>query len=428
MVATINSAYRITEALAPLARHFASPDYDAAIDFLLNELPFNVHAFGPECEHNGWTIPPHYQVKEARIKKDNSVIFDGLRHPLAVPCHATSFHGLVNGETLKKHLWYDHRFPDAIPYHFRFSYRPWERDWGFCVPQHFYDSIDSGEYEVNLEIQEGKREIKVLEYTLHGQSGIEFAFVAHLDHPGMANDDLAGCAVGVELFQNLAKKDHRHTYRLMLVQEILGSEMLLHTLPGMKKAREALFLEMLGANVPLVVQRANKSPTAMELALRVSLQKMELSFEELGFRESVTNDELVFEAYGIPMVSISRFPYPEYHSSKDNMSIICKETLQDSVRLLEKVVEWHENDIYVEKLFSGVPCLSSPEYKLYVEPSETAFGGAETNMPLYRFMEQVCLISARESVGVLACRCGVPVDVARTYLDRWQEKKLVRLI
>ena len=424
----MSTAYRITEVLAPLARHFASPDYDKAIDFLSKELPFVIHVFGPESEHNGWVIPPKYRVKEAKIRKDHKVIYDGLNHALAVPCHAASFHGFVDGATLKNHLWYDHRFPDALPYHFRFSYRPWERDWGFCVPKSFYDSIDEAKYEVHLEIEEGEKEIKVLEYTLAGDSGIEFVFVAHLDHPGMANDDLAGCAVGVELFQNLSRKQLRHTYRLLLVQEILGSELLLHARPNLRNTNEAVFLEMLGVDVPLVVQKSNKSPTAMEFALKECLQKKEIPFEVKAFRESVTNDEIVFESYGISTVSLCRFPYPEYHSSNDNISIIHKDKLQEAVDLLEDVVDWHEKDFYVEKLFTGVPCLANPEYNLYVDPGQTAFGEQETNVALHRFMEQLCLISGRQSARVLARRAGVPIEIARNYLERCQQKKLVHII
>lgn len=428
MVAGMNNAYDIIKALAPLSRHFASPDYDVAIRFLEKELPFRTYVYGAEHEHNGWVLPPKYEVRKALIKKDGLVVYDGLEHPLAVPCHASSFHGVVNGEKLRQHLWFDHRFPDAIPYHFRYSYRPWEREWGFCVPKTFYDSLSSDLYEVELEILDGEKELKVLEYTIPGTSGVQFAFIAHLDHPGMANDDLAGCAVGVELFQGLRTQKLRHTYRLLIVQEIIGSEMHLHANPDWKRVQEGLFMEMLGVDIPFVVQRANSSPTAMEMALKESLSVRDIKFTEVSFRESAKNDEIVFEAHGIPTASLIRFPYAEYHCSRDNISIISKDRLCEAVEVLRAVAAWHEEDVYVEKLFDGVACFSNPQYDLYVDPGQPALGGQLTGVALHQLMERIALLSGPCSAKVLSSLCGVPFDSARLYLERCAEKGLVRLI
>jgi aminopeptidase-like protein len=424
----MSKAYEIVKALAPLSRQFASPDYDASIHFLEKELPFQTHVYGTEHEHNGWVLPPKYEVKKALIKKGGLLIYDGLEHPLRVPCHASSFHGIVNGDTLKQHLWFDHRFPEAIPYHFRYSYRPWERDWGFCVPKTFYDSISNDLYEIELEILDGEKELKVLEYTLLGSSGIEFAFIAHLDHPGMANDDLAGCAVGVEFFQDLRKHKLRHTYRLLIVQEIIGSEMHLHANPSWRGVQEGLFMEMLGVDVPFVIQRANSSPTAMEMALKESLSARDIKFTEVPFRESAKNDEIVFEAYGIPTAALVRFPYAEYHCSRDNISIINKDRLHEAVEVLRAVAAWHEEDLYVQKLFGGVACFSNPKYGAYVDPGQPALGGQLKGVALHQFMERIALISGPCSTKVLSSLCGVPFDSARRYLEHCAEKGLVRLI
>ncbi len=423
----MSTAYKIIEELCRLSRQFASPDYDIAIDKLREELQFKVHVYNESHEHNGWVIPPKYEVKKALIKKGANIIYDGLAHPLGVPCHAAAFTGTVDRDTLKKHLWYDHRFPDALPYHFRYSYRPWERDWGFCVTRDFYESLTEGLYEVQLEVSDGEKELKVLEYCLSGSSGVDFAFIAHLDHPGMANDDLAGCAVATELFQRLASKNLRHTYRLLLVQEIIGSEMHLHAHPELRTLQEGLFLEMLGVDVPLVLQRANSTPTAMESAMRACLQERRVRFEEVAFRESAKNDEIVFESYGVPTAALTRYPYAEYHSSRDNLSIISRKSLDEAVELLESVVAWHEDDLYVEKCFTGVACFSNPDIDLYVDPGQPALDGLEEGVSMHRFMEQISLLSKRHSVKVLASLCGVRFQEARAYLERCQKKGLVQL-
>jgi aminopeptidase-like protein len=424
----MHTADSIIRALTPLARHFASPDYDRAVDHLCGILPFNVHVYGVQHEHNGWKIPPKYRVIKALVKHAGRVIYDGTEHPLGLPCHVAPFQGTVDLDTLKQHCWYDHRFPDAIPYHFRYSYRPWERDWGFCVKQTWLDALEEGDYDIVIETEETEPELKILDFAVEGTSGIEFVFIAHLDHPGMANDDLAGCAVGVEVFQRLRERETRHTYRLLLVQEVIGSQFHLHAQGGRGRMREGLFLEMLGADVPLALQRASVAPTAMECAVRDSAGDLDVDFHEVAFRESAKNDEIVFEAYGIPTSAICRFPYPEYHSSKDDLAIISTTRLEESVRLLEAVIDWHEKDHYIRTLYEGVLCLSNPSINLYVDPGQPAFGDKLRNIGMHKLMENMSLLRDWTSVRVLCRTYGIDYASTLNYLERWCQQGFIELV
>ena len=415
-------AYQIVKDLAPLARHFASPDYDQSIEYLQGILPFQVHVFGAQDQHNGWVIPPKYSVKKALIIKDGQVIYDGKKHALGVVCHSLPFKGKVDLDTLKQHLWFDQRFEDAIPYHFRNSYRPWNRDWGFCVPRSFYDSLEEGEYEIDLDIEEGEPELKVLDYHIPGKSDLEFVFVAHLDHPGMANDDVAGCAVGVELFQWLASQNPKYSYRLLLVQEIIGSQYYLNSYKG--NVHEGLFLEMLGVDVALSVQQSLNGGSMMETALQDAFQWTGLEQRFTGFRELAGNDEIVFETHGIPMPSLIRFPYPEYHTNLDNISIIHKEKLNEALDVCKHVVNRLESEIYIRKRFSGLLCLSNPDYNLYVDPGQPAFGNTDA-VPLRRLMEHMSLMDQGDFLGRLCDRFGLEQKDALEYLRRWEELGLV---
>jgi aminopeptidase-like protein len=414
-------AYQIIEDLAPLARHFASPDYDRSIEYLQKILPFNVHVFGPQDQHNGWIIPPKYSVKKGLIKKDDQIVYDGTKHPLGVVCHSMSFKGEVDLFTLYQHLWYDKRHEDAIPYHFRNSYRTWERNWGFCVPRTLYDSLEEGMYEIDLEVVESEPELKVLDYHVPGKCDLEFIFVAHLDHPGMANDDLAGCAVGVELFKSLSSLCPKFTYRLLLVQEIIGSQ---YYLNKFGKPFEGLFLEMLGVDVQLSVQQSFKGKSIMETALRGALQRAGLEQRFTGFRELAGNDEIVFETHGIPMPSLIRFPYPEYHCDRDNISIIHKEKLDEALDVLTRVVQLLEKETYIQKKFSGLLCLSNPDYDLYIDPGQPAFG-KDNAVPMRKLMEHMSIMEDGDFLGRLCNRFGLEREVAHDYLCRWDKLGLV---
>lgn len=420
-------AYKIIEDLAPLARHFSSRDYDEAISYLKKILPFNEYIFTEADNHNGWIIPPKYDVVRAQIKKDNKIIYDGIKNPLSVISHSLPFKGRVDAPTLRKHLWYDHLDDEAIPFHFRFSYRPWDRDWGFCVPKTFYDSLQYGIYEVDLEIIESKPELKVIDYFIQGKTSLEFVFVAHLDHPGMANDDLAGCAVGIELFKILSQRGNKFSYRLILVQEIIGSQ---YYLDGYYNSnmREGLFLEMLGIDVPLSVQKSFCGDSFLEKALREVFFELKLNIPFSEFRELAGNDEIVFEAYGIPMASLQRFPYDEYHSSRDNITIINKNALKEAIEVLLKAINKLESKTYIKKNFEGVPCLSNPNINLYIDPGQPALGTAANSLPSRRLMDYMPLIKDGEFLEVICKKLDVEPDIALDYLCQWEKKGLIEII
>ena len=220
----MHNMIKILEDLVPLNRVICSSDYDKTVEYIQQILPFKVITIPVADEHNGWVIPPKWDVKEARIIKNGRTIYDGKRHSLAVIALSKSYKGKVGLEELKRHLHYDHRYNDSLTFHFRQQFRSWERDWGFCVPKKFYDDLEEGDYEVIIETHESVGYLQLMEYTHTGLSDECIVFCANLDHPGVANDGLSGVVVGLELMRRLAGKSTKFTYKLVLVQGIIGSE------------------------------------------------------------------------------------------------------------------------------------------------------------------------------------------------------------
>lgn len=421
----------IIKDLTPLNRVFCSSDYDYAVTYLQKQLPFNVVSFNNKDELNGWVIPPKWDVLDAKIIKNGKVIYDAVKNPLSVIALSKSYNGTVALEELKRHLYYDHRFDDAIPYHFRQMYRSWDRDWGMCVTKDFYDSLTPGKYEVIIETKEEKGVLKVLEYVLRGKYPQTFVFVAHLDHPGMSNDDLAGCAVGAELFKRLSKKSLKYTYSLILLPEIIGSEYYLcsYSRAAKNDIFESLFLEMLGTNTQLALQESMSADSNIEKALIKTMDGLGVEYRKGPFKSIVGNDESIWEAYGIPMASISRYPYPGYHTDKDNVSIISESALEESSRILLKAVENLEASKLIYKKFKGNICLSNPKYDLYIDPGQPAFGAIRSDkMKRMRLlMDLIPTLHKPVSISSLAERVGLSEDTVEQYLKKWEEKKLIEL-
>jgi aminopeptidase-like protein len=419
--------------LTGLNRVFCSAGYDRAAEYLGQLLPFSVRTFGASAERNGWAIPPRWDVTEAYIKKDGRLLFDGTLHPLRVIALSIAFEGTVPVEELKKHLYFDARYEDAVPFHFRQLYRSWDRDWGFCVPKTFYDSLGPGEYEVVIRTEESDGELKLLEYTKPGALDHTIMFAAHLDHPGMANDDLAGCAVGVELMRRLAERDTKFSYSLLLHQEVIGAEYYLASLGTEDRMNiiEGCFLEMLGTETAFGLQAPMRGTAHIEAALRHSLKGIGAQHRSGSYGSIVINGEYVWQSYGIPMASLSRYPYPEYHTDRDNESIISDAALDESLSVVVNAIEYLESSPVLVKNFEGTVCLANPEYDLYVDPGQAAFGGGDPHdrtMRLRFVMERIPAMEGPVPVRRIADEAGLPVGDVYEYLERWEKKGLVRLV
>ena len=163
-------------------------------------------------------------------------------------------------------------------------------------------------------------------------------FAAHLDHPGMANDGLSGCAVGVELFRKLSERKTKFSYRLFLHQEIIGSEYYLAKMDDSERGDllESIFLEMLGTKTQLALQHSRGTHSNIEFAVKQSMTELGLSFREGPFDSIVTNGDYIWETYGIPMSSFSRYPFPEYHTDRDNFSLMREDSIDEALDVLWK--------------------------------------------------------------------------------------------
>ncbi len=422
-------AYSVIEKLWRLNRIFCSSDYDASLEILKKYLPFKIHEYRSNVPHKGWEIPPKWDLVKGIIRFEGKTIYE-VDHPLKIIGLSRTVKDSVSRDELRKHLFYDRRDPNNIPYHFRQHYRPWDRDWGFCVPQNFYDSLQEGQYEVEIDAKESEGYLKVAEYVKEGQYPFGFAFVAHLDHPGMANDDLAGVAVGVDLLHRLSQIETKFTYRLVLVQEILGSVFYFDkTYSKGPPIIESCFLEMLGTKTPLALQYSRLGKSCLEHTLEQVLKKSSLNYRTGPFRSVICNDEVVWESFQIPMCSLSRYPYPEYHSDKDNPSIIDRQILEETVELLYQTVLELDKKIMMEKHFEGVYSLAHPNYNLYIDPGQPAFSAlpSESTMKLRSLMDEMPLLPQFTCVNTLADQIQLPFEEVYNYLQLWKDKGLISL-
>jgi aminopeptidase-like protein len=417
-----------------LRRSYVSDDLEKSLDNLAKytTASFTDHRFASGTEFNGWVVPKKWNVIKATIHHKGKLIYDGMHHPLAVITQSDSFEGTVSLNELKKHLYYAPNHPDAIPFHFRLSYRAWQNDWGFCVPKTLFDSLKAGDYVVSLQTEHTMGDMVVREFVIPGKTEEAIMFVAHTDHPGMCNDDLAGCAVGVSLLDEIKKKfpNNHYTYKVLLVQEIMGSVFYLSRLSEkeIKKIKYGLFLEMLGNDNSLNIQKSLQGTTYIDTVSQLALHTVGEETRICEFREAAGNDEIVFEAPGIeiPMPSLSRWPYSEYHTSNDNLELMHEDKLQESLNYLIELVFILENDMMLKRKFTGLVSLANPKYDLYIDPGQILDNTLGQNFRQTNFQYRMPnYLNGEHRISDLALEFGIDFKWLHQYFSKMAEKGLV---
>ena len=408
--------YDIVNDLYYKRRDLISDGYDESLEYISKILPIKIHKINSGTSCWTWTVPEKWTVEEAYVEADGKKLIDVKDHPLHVVSYSKSINKSISKQELFNHIYTNEDRPNAIPFEFKY----YEQDWGLCVEHEKLKDFTYDEYKVVIKTNFEKGEIKIGELVLSGKSKDTIVLVAHLCHPGMANDDLSGVAVLTNIANSLAKRKHRHfTYRILFLPETIGSIAYLsqneHLIPDMKYG---IFFEMLGNDNIHALQLSKQGNTIIDFAARNVLKNSLPEFNEGPFREIISNDEMVFNGPGvnIPMISISRWPYPEYHTSDDNMSIIKSEKLEESRDIIMKIIDSLERNFTPKRKFKGPPFLS--KYGLWVD--------WRTNPKLNLMMEKLFLeFEGDKSIIEIAELLDLNFEEVYDYVNKFVDADLV---
>jgi aminopeptidase-like protein len=138
-----------------------------------------------------------------------------------------------------------------------------------------------------------------------------------------------------------------------------------------------LFLEMLGTDIPHILQHSFFPQGQVDRCLASIMPVLDPKSTHKTYREVIGNDERQFNAPGVrvPMLSLSRchypktnpdYPYPEYHSSLDTPAIVKRKRLEDSRDLVLKMIDILEKNRYVVNEFKGEIFCSGQ--KIWIDP------------------------------------------------------------
>ncbi|MEF2144825.1 MAG: DUF4910 domain-containing protein [Desulfovibrionaceae bacterium] len=405
----------------------AQPDNRVLMDEIAMMLPLAVHSYPSGMEHNGWIVPKSWIVHRAQIRKDGRLMFDGKAHYMAVAGHSCSFSGTVDKEELDRHVFYRTEHPDAYVYHNIYSLRPWETGWGFCIPYAQYSEWPTGCYEIDLQTERRDGEMFVGTVLHQGRSTETLVFNAHTCHPCQANDDLVGVLAIIELFQRLAHRETKYSYLGVFAPEILGTVFYTASLSceALNACKAGVFAEMPGTRGVLSLQASFQGTTGIDRIARHAVSCREPNAVYSAFRGLIGNDETVWEAPGVdvPMVSLQRPDYSEYHTNKDDERCVDFEHFREYCQVLQDIVDVYEEDYIPLRAFKGLLCLSNPKYGLYHERKKAFERGKTYGEQAKRFgvLQNVLpqLMDGRHTVFDIAEKAGVSFQDAKQYIDKF---------
>jgi len=400
-------------------RDIISDGFDESLDYISKILPLKIHKIPSGAQCWTWVVPEKWSVKEAFIEDlDGKRFLDLKDHPLHVISYSLPVNKIVTRKELLQHLYTSSKRPNAIPFEFKY----YERDWGFCVQHSRLKEFTRDKYKVFIDSKFEKGNLKVGDYTIKGKTGKTIVLVAHLCHPAQANDDLAGVAVLVDIAREIAKRENHYTYKFLIVPETIGSIAYLSQNESMiPDFRYGIFLEMLGNDNTHALQFTRQCNTRLDRIARYVMKRKLNDFREGPFRKVIGNDEMVFNGPGIniPMISVSRFPYSEYHTSDDNPNIISEKRLKESKELILAILDILDKDYIPKRQFKGPVFLSG--YGLWID--------WRINKKLNENIEQIMLsLEGDESLFDIAERLDMDFYDVLNYVNKFLEKGLVRKI
>jgi aminopeptidase-like protein len=396
-----------------------------------------LHRFASGGAHNGWRVPPSWEIAGASLERDGVVVWEWDGNPLAIAALSRSVDEEMDLEALRPHLVSDPGRPDLTVFHCRWQYRPWDADWALCLPHRLVETLGPGRYRARIDTRTAPGEMIVGVADHAGQWPETIVLNAHTCHPGQANDGMVGVATLVRLFQALAGRRTRYSYRLVLGPEHLGTVFLLSATPRNEIERmvAGLFVEMTGVPAPLKATATFRGGQPIDRAVARALRDTE--HVRVGWREGAGNDETVWEGPGVevPFVELTRCidqfdPFPQYHSDADRPETLDAGMVGEAHAVLTRMIDGLESEPYVRRTFDGLVCLSAPETGLYVERPDPAIVqdlGPDADRwgrmsdSLLRWMDGTM------TVADIADAAGLPEDAIRAHIARFEAAGLVRL-
>jgi len=418
--------------IMPLHRTLASDGTDKALEIVGSYMPENaeykVETYEPLKKVWTWYVPERYVVHEAFLEtEDGQRIVDFKDNPLHIVSYSLPTDLMLTWDELVPHLYFNEKRPKAVPWIFKY----YDRNWGFCLTKDQFDQLPHNKkYHAVIKsefINDPAQGFKVATSIAHPLGGAnplagEMFIMAHICHPNQANDDAAGVVTALEVARRLAANPlpaGSMSVRFWFGPETIGTiAYLAHHEDLIPRLRGGIFVEMTGNNNTIGLQHTRQNDHLLDHVGQYVLKQRGAEFREGTFADIIANDERVLNGPGVnvPCLSISRYPYPEYHTTDDNLDIIYEEKLQEAADVIEEIIRIYATNYMPKRKFRGPVFLSG----------NGLFVDWQVNWKLNRAIEKMMMrFEGRQSIFDIVVELGLDYWETREYIEKFRTRDLI---
>lgn len=350
----------LLEELFPICRSIMGPGTRATLDRIAVEIPIERRSVPTGTNVLDWVVPDEWEIRDAYIAAAGEThrLVDFRQCNLHVVSHSIGVNKRLHLDELQPHL---HSLPDRpgwVPYRSAY-YAP---SWGFCLTDEQRSALTPGDYDVVIDSTLRPGELEWGELVVKGESEEEVLISTHICHPSLANDNLSGIAVAVELGRHLlAGTTRRYTHRFLFIPATIGSIAWLATADSIERIRHGLVLTGLGDSSSFTYKQSRRGGSEIDRIAAAVLGPVEgaktIPFGPYGYDER----QFCSPGFDLPVGRLTRGvhgEYPEYHTSGDSLDFVSVAALGESLELVQEVLCMLEaNGRYVNTAPFGEPQL-----------------------------------------------------------------------
>jgi aminopeptidase-like protein len=330
--------------LMPICRSITGDGVRQTLRVLSRELPLAIREVPTGTSVLDWTVPKEWNIRDAYIKNSKGArLVDFQKCTLHVINYSVPIKATMTRAELEPHLHSLPNRPTAIPY--KTSY--YRETWGFCLSQRQRDQLGDGPFEVCIDSRLEPGALTYGELLIPGSLKDEFLVSTHCCHPYMANDNLSGIVLSVQLAKRLLNSQPRLSYRFLFIPGTIGSITWL-ALNDPSPIRHGLVLACLGDPGAFTYKKTRLGDALIDRVVKHVLDHSGVphsveDFIPYGYDERQYNSP----GFKLPVGALMRTPngrYEQYHTSDDNLDFITVEALAESYDVLCSIVEIFERD------------------------------------------------------------------------------------
>ncbi|VGO14823.1 Putative polysaccharide biosynthesis protein with aminopeptidase-like domain protein [Pontiella desulfatans] len=416
--------FGLVERLYPICRSITGDGVRETLRVVGEHIPLDLHEVPTGSPAFDWKVPDEWNIRDGWIKNPaGEKIVDFQQLNLHVLNYSEPVHKTVSLEELKQHVFTLPEQPGWVPY--RTSYH--NRNWGFCMAHRQFEALGEGDYEVFIDSSLEPGSLTYGELLVPGASEKEVLFVTHVCHPSLCNDNLSGIAVATALAQKLAAMETNQSYRFLFLPATIGAiTWLSRNQDKLDRIKHGLVLCLLGDNGKFHYKKSRDGNAGIDRIVPRVLKQSVNDFETMEFYP-YGYDERQFcsPAFDLPVGRLSRAvhgEFPEYHSSADNLDFVSEVAMQESLDVLQQVVESIEGaETYINLKPECEPQLGR---RGLFKPIG---GQAETKDYQMALLWILSLSDGHHSLEDIAEQSGLSLDILRKAVDELLKTDLLAL-